>query len=741
MASKILINSQDLAQRSNDRLKGINKLTFSSYYKLPGIISERLFAVFDTSQNGYLNVVEFLEGMRTLFSENFEKTSNLIFNLYDFDKDGFISREDIRTVLQYVPLNKAKVSNIEGYKDRVESQEELHQILTKTFESVSNDKLDFNKFIQVIEHTCSDLFFYILIFLMEKKPFTNSGLSVYEKQKSPRAESPKKYESPPKMVVSPNKKTKFTPSAHLSRSPNIEKKSIDGLKLEESNEYINKLTGRVHDKSQTVKETQTPSLSTFLKAKEKEKEKSGKNSQVQSPLPHVNRKLKANLKNIEANVQPVIQIKNVYNDIPIIPAFKQTVKTRSSKPDINIIGSESSSMTANSTIIEQKTDFISTGIEGLTLNLCEKSNSSNSLDGYEEIVKHEGYLYKLTENKKVKKLWFKLYDRDLYFFKSQNDKLHKGMHNLSGVFLKEEKPQSINNILFYTFSVVYPLKVRYYYVDNELDYKIWVEKMKNATGYADLTEIYEIKEKLGNGKFGLVRLGVHKKTGQKVAIKIMTKKDMTTQDLELVRTEIEILKVCQHPNIIGLYEVFENTDYFYIIMEYCAGGDLFSYIERRGFRLPEQRTFQIIHKLCTAVFYAHSYGITHRDLKPENILMTDNSEQAEIKLLDFGLSKIIGPNENCNEPYGTLCYVSPEVLTEQPYTKAVDLWSIGVITYLLIAGCLPFDHETSEREIARMTIHDPVPYKGSIWSRTSPECKQFIDGINNIKSRTVTERS
>jgi serine/threonine protein kinase len=342
-------------------------------------------------------------------------------------------------------------------------------------------------------------------------------------------------------------------------------------------------------------------------------------------------------------------------------------------------------------------------------------------------VSHEGYLYKLTENKKVKKLWFKLFGRDLYFFKSETDKIHKGIHNLSGVFFKEEQPTSFNGVKFYTFSVVYPTKVRYYYVDNEKDYKIWVEAMKAATSFANLTEIYDVKEKLGNGKFGLVRLGIHKQTGRKVAVKIMSKKDMSTSDLELVRTEIEILKICQHPSIIGLHEVFENTDYFYIIMEYCSGGDLFTYIEKRGFRLPEPRAFQIIHQLCCAAYYVHSYGIAHRDLKPENILMTNDSEEAEIKVLDFGLSKIIGPNESCTEPYGTLCYVAPEVLLEHPYTKAVDMWSIGVITYLLIAGCLPFDHESDERQIAKMTIYDPVPYKGSIWGRVSTEVKDFIN--------------
>ena len=89
-------------------------------------------------------------------------------------------------------------------------------------------------------------------------------------------------------------------------------------------------------------------------------------------------------------------------------------------------------------------------------------------------------------------------------------------------------------------------------------------------------------------------------------------------------------------------------------MEHCSGEDLFSYIQKRNFKLSESRSAQIIHKLSTAIFYLHSYGITHRDLKPENILMTDQTDEADIRLVDFGLSKIIGPNETCDEPFGTL---------------------------------------------------------------------------------------
>ena len=346
-------------------------------------------------------------------------------------------------------------------------------------------------------------------------------------------------------------------------------------------------------------------------------------------------------------------------------------------------------------------------------------------EDHENVVTNEGYLVKIVDNK-MKKIFFKLVGRDLFYFKSDKDELHKGMHNLSGVFINEENPKVVNGKKFFCFSVTYPKKTRYYYIEKEDEYKTWVEKLKIATGYTNLLDIYEVKEKLGNGKFGLIKLGINKKTGQKVAIKIMSKKDMTNQDLELVRTEIEILKICQHPNIIELYEVFENASYFYIIMEYCSGGDLFSYLEQRNFRLPEEQACKFMHKMCAAIYYCHSYGIAHRDLKPENVLMTSNKEDADLRILDFGLSKIIGPDEKCTEPYGTLSYVAPEVLLDEPYGKEVDLWSLGVITYLMLSGSLPFDDKHDEEEIARKTVAEPPPYKGSIWKKISPEAKDFI---------------
>ena len=122
------------------------------------------------------------------------------------------------------------------------------------------------------------------------------------------------------------------------------------------------------------------------------------------------------------------------------------------------------------------------------------------------------------------------------------------------------------------------------------------------------------------------------------------------------------MKMCQHPNVIKLIDIFENSDYYYIVLDYMEGKDLFDYLQKRSFRISEERAKNLALQIGEAIQYLHNYGIVHRDLKLENVMMSDNTEHAIPKLCDFGLAKIIGPNEKAVEPFGTLGYVAPEVL-------------------------------------------------------------------------------
>ena len=671
----------DLSKRTIENEKGLTKVTFNKYYDLPGIISERLFSCFDKDKDGVLGLNEFVEGMQSLFSqaESFDSLAKFIFNLYDFNSTGIIKKDDVRVVLSYVPLQKTDTTTVvkdnieiveDNFDDRVESQEQLFHILNIAFKN--KEEMNFEEYINVVKNVNSDIFILLLMFLLEKKPFSSYSIQVYslnaEKPKVNVSNTPK---LEPQRIASPSLQSRFI-------SPKLRKKNLDKNRkkgLSEAANLLQMYSGV--DTSKNKNKEEKKNLEKKSDKKEKEKEK-------QRPQ----RRVRIKLDNL-VDKTPELS-KNTFT-------FGKNVKNDSNEQNNNANNKEE-----DDDIIDIQED---------------------------QCVQYEGYVYKYSQSqKKMKQTYFKLIGKDLYYYKKKEEQNPRGMHNLSGVFIKKGDDFEFEGKKYLSIVILYKNEKSYFF-DNEADFKIWFEKLNQAIQNKSLFDKYEVKQKIGKGKFGLVKCGLNKETKKPVAIKIMAKKNMDKSDLELAKVEIDILKIGQHPNIIKLYDIYENESYIYIIMEYCSGGDLLSYFEYNEYELPETKVCEIIHKLSMAIYYLHSYGIVHRDLKPENILMTDLSPQADIRLLDFGLSKIIGNEEKCTEPYGTLSFVAPEVLQGKPYDKSVDLWSIGIITFLLLCGYLPFDDKHSEREIARQTIQDPVPFEEKIWKQYSPEAKTFVDGL------------
>ena len=316
-----------------------------------------------------------------------------------------------------------------------------------------------------------------------------------------------------------------------------------------------------------------------------------------------------------------------------------------------------------------------------------------------KFVEYKGYFYEKSGNKQLIRYWFTLIGKRLYKYKSKKDTQSIETYNLVNAFLREEPVERPNkNYSVHPIRIFFTKSILTLYFIKEDEAKTWANLLKEAMNYQNLTDFYELQEALGEGKFGFVCAAIHKQTKTKVAIKTIDKTKVSIEDLCLAKREIEILKVCQHPNIVQILDTFENQDYIYIVMELMKGGDLYGYLEKREFKMTEERARSIAHSLATALFYLHSYGIVHRDIKLENILMTDDTDTAEPKLMDFGLSKMIGPNEHCNEAFGTVGYAAPEMIGGQHYDKRVDIWSLGVVVFILLAGCTPFGGET-EQEI------------------------------------------
>lgn len=177
-----------------------------------------------------------------------------------------------------------------------------------------------------------------------------------------------------------------------------------------------------------------------------------------------------------------------------------------------------------------------------------------------------------------------------------------------------------------------------------------------------------------------------------------------------------------------MVDLFENCDYYFMVLDFMQGKDLFDYIQKRGFSLPESRVKDLMYQVALGVRYLHAFGIVHRDLKLENIMMSDLTDEAVPKIVDFGLAKIIGPSNTASEPFGTLGYVAPEVLRKQNYTFSCDVWSIGCMCYALLSGSLPFDHE-SQKETIRMTLEDKLIFDLPIWQQVSRGAKDLISRL------------
>jgi len=303
------------------------------------------------------------------------------------------------------------------------------------------------------------------------------------------------------------------------------------------------------------------------------------------------------------------------------------------------------------------------------------------------------------------------------------------MHNLSGCFVQEGNDKKIIDGVEYSCFEIFcsnKSKTRKYYTNTPEIAKEFVEKIKLAIGYVKFSDLYEMKEVIGKGKFGVVNLGIHKKTGQQVAIKILNKVNIKTiEDKELVRIEIGILKLCHHPNIVRLLDHLENNDYIYIVTEYIEGGTLGNYFKKKKFNFSERQATTIMSQIASGVKYLHQYGIVHRDLKPDNIMITQQNEFGVIKIMDFGLSKIISPSEKTVEGYGTLSYVAPEVLLRTPYNKEVDIWSMGVILFYMLSGHLPF-RGSKEKEVAEKIVYNELEFDEDDWETRTQKVQNLI---------------
>ncbi|XP_020291838.1 serine/threonine-protein kinase BRSK2 isoform X2 [Pseudomyrmex gracilis] len=235
---------------------------------------------------------------------------------------------------------------------------------------------------------------------------------------------------------------------------------------------------------------------------------------------------------------------------------------------------------------------------------------------------------------------------------------------------------------------------------------------------------YRLEKTLGKGQTGLVKLGVHCVLGKKVAIKIINREKLSESVLMKVEREIAIMKLIDHPHVLGLSDVYENKKYLYLVLEHVSGGELFDYLVKKG-RLTPKEARRFFRQIISALDFCHSHSICHRDLKPENLLL---DEKNNIKIADFGMASLQPAGSMLETSCGSPHYACPEVIRGEKYDgRKADVWSCGVILYALLVGALPFDDDNLRKlleKVKRGLFYIPhfVP----------PECQNLLRGMIEV---------
>ena len=236
---------------------------------------------------------------------------------------------------------------------------------------------------------------------------------------------------------------------------------------------------------------------------------------------------------------------------------------------------------------------------------------------------------------------------------------------------------------------------------------------------------YKLGPILGSGSFGSVRLAIHILTGQERAIKSVKKSKIAQNPNEKSQflAEIDILRQIDHPNVLKIFEFYEDANNYHLVTELVKGGELFEFIVSSGV-LSESIAAHFLRQILIAVNYCHQIGIAHRDLKPENLLLEKRSPYSNLKVIDFGASALYSDCKTLNSRFGTSYYIAPEVL-KRSYNEKCDIWSCGVILYILLSGKPPFGGKNDKEILARVS-KGTYNFKGTTWDSVSDAAKDLI---------------
>ena len=763
---------------------GIGLKTFLEYMDLQDFIGERLFKYFNKSKSYMLNKTEFTNGLNNLYYSDISELIKLTFFLCDFNDDGKIYRYDMKLLLVYIPssseiVQKIKIKQInsiinaffdEKIKDNKNDDEkeidfELYSKYIKEYNEQTNTSNNFDDDL-INEFNNNAPFFYfisILSYLFYNCPFninnvnyftSNTKKTKYILKKSESKEIPKRNnlmttikkidsmeigKEMTGLMTNISEKNKI----RIEAISKIGQKNLFKSRRSTSQKIIisdNKFKNILNKKRENIKERD------YIYAKEKDEIKYTK---IKKEINMFKKKMSSK----QGCLSPFKR--NVLNDFTRSPPINSLINKNSPEESNNNNNNAKNKVRFSfkqklPSISNEKKTPLSVPIHFKKLDkdfkmpsefvLCDSSESGDSQKNMDIIQEEKEelnglYCYKVNEESIsmnptiINKNFAVLSGKEILFFTNENKAELADLWYVYKSHITIGK-EYVNNTQYYSVNInyfnSYAMSKLYFIKENEC--QNFAKKIKKAIHDLSFTDYYELGEQLGQGHFARVCKCKNKNSKKFYAVKIVNKEDLKLKDLELIHQEKSFLSLIKHPNIICLKDYFEDKTSMYFVTDFYSGGDLITFLEKNP-KISEKTAARIIRKIAEALKYLNIFGIVHRDIKPENILFSEENEIKSLKIIDLGVCKTLTYGQTANEPIGTNGYISPEIYLHKEYSFKTDIWSLGIILYLLITqGILPFDHEDMDNKvIGKKVIYLQQEYPDEYFGKCSKSLINLLD--------------
>ena len=736
--SDIFVNFQ---KRSNNNF---DTYTFQELIGLPMIVSDKLYYTFTSHKEKQLTYQEFSK-------------MSIVFDLLDFDGDGVITLEDSFLILSHFHL-------IDNTSETIPLLEQLIQ----TFFGNNRVKIDKENCFNINKNF--DILLLVLLFLNKYISVISEGeILQYEKMKKSRKNDKGGFIGYNIITVDDYEDMEYKPTPNLFNyldktdfghkkkklfdyedSDSEEDLDSDDEDLDALYEYcidFQELRDRFINQCTYEPRLLTSTFSCSFFQEERAKMKEQKKEENVKLLDDIlmnqaYKKIKIKEKRKNENHNENVSKKNVNANIKDKKDDKMSNKNEDNISSGNITRKQSTSA-------DSKSNF--GGIRRAVTNLGFKKTNTTMKNRVELL------LYK--DEKLTKQIKIILVGRYIFYYKSnRGNYLYKKIIPINSLFMHKKKKDNL--IVFTLYSFLHNLeKKKYFYCDKSEDANKFFSRFNKSKMFRDIKKEYYFKVHIGEGQFGQVLLAERNSDNKKCAIKFVQKGTQSIEEYKVNRWEIDIFKLLQnidHPNVIKCLDFYEYESQIFFVYEYIAGGDLRKLCKEIKL-FPQYYTINTILKFSMQMIEGmrilHKFGLIHRDIKTTNMVVDNivkvgnnnnsswdidysNIDNFVIKIIDFGLSRILGKFEKSNDPYGSLCFKAPELIKHVPYDFKVDVWAIGVTIYYLVYKELPYE-KGSKEEIKYGIVQDPVPFRKNNFI-INPNLNNYYDGNDKIKKLNNT---